>query len=146
VKVQAGSVADIQKLRNGTILVKTKDEKQAGALLCLRKVGDTSIKVDAHRSLNYSKGVVKCKDLMSSSSEEIVRELWSQGVVACRNISVRSQAGECRDSSTFILAFHTTTVPKHIRCRFSSSTCCCLHSQPSQVFQLSKIWTCSKQL
>jgi len=51
---------------------------------------------------------------MSSSSEEIVRELGSQGVVACRNISVRSQAGERRNTSTFILTFHTTTVPKHI--------------------------------
>jgi len=54
----------------------------------LGKVGDTSIKVDAHRTLNYSKGVLKCKDPMFSSSEEIVRELRSQGVVACKNIAV----------------------------------------------------------
>ena len=84
VKVQAGSVADIRKLRNGTILVQTKDTKQADALQRLKKVGDTSIKVEAHRTLNYSKGVVKCTDLMFSSSEEIVKELRSQGVVACK--------------------------------------------------------------
>jgi len=53
VKVQAGSVADTRRFRTGTILVKTKDEKQADALLHLRKVGDTSIKIDAHRSLSY---------------------------------------------------------------------------------------------
>jgi len=38
VKVQAGSVANIRKLRNGTILVKTKDQKQADALQHLKKV------------------------------------------------------------------------------------------------------------
>jgi len=70
--------------------------------------------VEAHITLNYSKGVVKCKDLMFSSSEEIVKELRSQGVVACKDISVRSGAGERRKTSTFILTFHTTTVPKHI--------------------------------
>jgi len=50
--------------------------------------------VDAHRTLNYSKDAVKCKDMMFSSSEEIVREFRSQGV-ACKNISVRSEADEC---------------------------------------------------
>ena len=43
------------------------------------------------------------------SNEEIVQELKSQGV-----ISVRSETGERRNTSTFILTFHTTTVPKHI--------------------------------
>jgi len=52
--------------------------------------------------------------MMFSSSEEIVRELRSQGVVACKNISVKSEGGERRNTSTFILTFHTTTVPKHI--------------------------------
>ena len=35
-------------------------------------------------------------------------------MVACTNISVRSETGERRNTSTFILSFHTTTVPKHI--------------------------------
>jgi len=54
------AVADIRKLRNGTVLIKTRDAKQAAAL---QKIQEIHVKVDAHRTLNYCKDVVKCKDL-----------------------------------------------------------------------------------
>ena len=78
VKLQALPVADIHKLRNGTVLIKTRDVKQAAALQRLEKIQEIPVKVDAHRTLNYSKAVVKCKDLRMCSSEEIVQEFKSQ--------------------------------------------------------------------
>jgi len=114
VKLQAGSVANIRKLRNGTVLIKTKDTKQAAALQQLEKIQEIPVKVDAERTLNYSKGVVKCKDLTLCSNEEIVKDLKFQGLVACTNISVRSETGDRRNTNTFILTFHTTSPPKHI--------------------------------
>jgi len=94
VKLQAGSVADIRKLRNGPVLIEIKDTKQAAALQRLEKIQEIPVKVDAHRTLNYCKGVVKCKDLTLCSNEQIVKELKSQGVVACTSISVRSETGD----------------------------------------------------
>jgi len=114
VQLQAGSVADIRKLRNGTVLIKTKDSKQAAALQRLERIQEIPVKVDAHRTLNYCRGVVKCKDLSLCSNEEIVEELKSQGVVACTNISVRSETSDRRNTNTFILTFHTTSPPRHI--------------------------------
>jgi len=104
VKLQAGSVANIRKLRNGTVLIKTKDTKQAAPLQRLEKIQEIPVKVDAERTLNYSKGVVTCKDLTLCSNEEIVKELKFQGLVACTNISVRSETGDRRNTNTFITA------------------------------------------
>ena len=45
IKVQVGSVSELRKLRNGTILVKTADEKQAKALQKVKKIGEVDVKV-----------------------------------------------------------------------------------------------------
>jgi len=66
----------------------------------LERIQEIPVKVDAHRTLNYSRGVVKCKDLTLCSNEEIVEELKSQGVAACTNISVRSETGDRRNTNT----------------------------------------------
>ena len=114
IKVQVGSVSELRKLRNGTILVKTADEKQAKALQKVKKIGEVHVKVEVHRSLNYCKGVVKSRELGCCSNEEILHDLRSQGVVGCSNISVKSDSGERRSTNTYILTFHTTTPPKYV--------------------------------
>ena len=114
VKLQAGSVAELRKLRNGTVLVKTADSKQASAIQKMERIGETRIKVEVHRSLNHCKGVVRSKELSFCTNEEIIDELKSQGVVGCSNISVKSDSGERRKTNTYILTFHTTVPPKHV--------------------------------
>ena len=45
---QAGSVAEMQRLRNGIVLVKVKDVKQAAALQEVEKIGEIGITVTTH--------------------------------------------------------------------------------------------------
>jgi len=40
------------------------------------KIGNIPIKILAHKSLNYSKGVIKCKDLTYCTDDEILKELF----------------------------------------------------------------------
>jgi len=115
IKLQAGPVADVRKLRNGTVLIKTRDDRQAAAVQGLHKIGETSVKVAAHRTLNYCKGVIKCRELIACTDEEIAEELKTQGVVQCTNISVKTEQGDRRKTNTFILTFHSTTLPSFIR-------------------------------
>ena len=55
----------------------------------VKKIGEFKIIVTPHRSLNYVRGVVKCKDLTICTTEEIMEELKPQGVVGCSNITIR---------------------------------------------------------
>ena len=43
-----------------------------------------------------------------------MEELKPQGVVGCTNITIRSDTGDLRKTSTFILTFHSATPPKYI--------------------------------
>jgi len=79
--MQAGSTCQIWKLRNGTVLVKTRDAKQADALQQMEKISDIQININAHKTLNHRKGVVRCRELTYCTEEEIVEELKKQGVV-----------------------------------------------------------------
>lgn len=114
VEIQVSSVAELRKLRNGTILIKAADSKQATALQKMKRIGETDIKVEVHRSLNFSKGVVRCKELSYCTNEEILEELKSQWVVGCSNISVKSDFGDRRKTNTYILTFRSTSPPKHV--------------------------------
>jgi len=53
IKLQVASASELRKLRNGTILVKAADEKQAKAFRKMEKIGEVRFKVEIHFSLNY---------------------------------------------------------------------------------------------
>ena len=73
------------------------------------------MKVSAHRTLNHCKGVIKCRELITSTDKEIEEELKAQGVVQCRNISVKTEQGDHCKTNTFILTFHSRILPNFIR-------------------------------
>jgi len=59
-----GVVEECKKLRDGNILIKTKNQTQTDKLLNLKMIsGDIPVTVSEHRSLNTCKGVIYCPDL-----------------------------------------------------------------------------------
>ena len=69
-------VLECKKLRSGQVLIKTRCSTQANKLTTLTGLSDTiSGDITAHKTLNFTKGVIYCNDLRGISTEEIVMEL-----------------------------------------------------------------------
>jgi len=109
-----GTIKSVRRQRNGNVLVETDNRTYSAKLLALMDIAGCPVQASAHnRTLNSSKGVIKCADLKLCTKEEIIEELRPQGVVDSFNITVKSGENR-RPTNTFILTFNTPTAPPHI--------------------------------
>ena len=79
---QIGSLKSVKLLYKGDILVETDKATYSKMLLGLTQLAGVPVKVNPHRSLNVSRGVIRSRDIAGCSVEEIVEELRPQGVTA----------------------------------------------------------------
>ncbi|KAG5880218.1 hypothetical protein JTB14_032577 [Gonioctena quinquepunctata] len=114
-------VALMYKSSDG-LLVETGSTNQTKKLLELTKFHDYDVSVSPHVSLNQSKGVVTCRDLLNCSVTEIPANLKTQGVSAVRRITV-NKGDEIEETASLILTFNRETVQKRIMAavKFSDS-------------------------
>jgi len=110
-----GTLTSVKTLRSGSILVETSSKTYSNKLLSLSELAGVPVKAEPHRSLNTSKGVVRCAELKKCSRDEILENLKPQGVTDHYNISVRSDDGQRRNTNTHILTFNLPTPPKEIK-------------------------------
>ncbi|GBM60249.1 hypothetical protein AVEN_248528-1 [Araneus ventricosus] len=111
-----GEVAAIKKLGSGDLLVEVNSRQQAQQILKIKALGTIPISVTAHATLNHSKGVITCGELLNVSVEEITRELSSQGVTHVRRITIRRD-GQLLDTKHHI-TFHFPKLPEFIYAGF----------------------------
>ena len=112
----SSSIKNIEKLKNGSFLVECPNEKVSKALLG-RDRGifvDRKIRVTAHRSLNSSKGVIRCRELMDSTDIDILEGLKSQGVIEVHRV-MRKQGDTKVPTHTFFLTFALPKLPERIK-------------------------------
>ncbi|KAJ8043222.1 hypothetical protein HOLleu_10217 [Holothuria leucospilota] len=109
-----GTPKSIKRLRSGDILVEVSRSTQANNLLKTTSLIDTPIQVTPHRSLNSSKGVIRCPDIKNCSDEEILDNLASQHVSHLYRISVLRE-GVRKPTGTFILTFTTPKPPTTLK-------------------------------
>jgi len=110
-----GTLTSVKILRSGAIIAETASKTYSNKLLNLSELAGVPVKAEPHRSLNLSKGVIRCAELKKCSREEIVENLKSQGVNDHYNISVRSDDGQRRNTSTHILTVNLPTFPNEIK-------------------------------
>ncbi|GFT26220.1 uncharacterized protein TNCV_1544291 [Trichonephila clavipes] len=109
----AGSVKSIKKLPSGDLLIETTTQAQSISLVQCTNVSNIPITATPHKTLNSSKGVIYCPDLIQLPDSEIEEELASQGVESVKRItSVKD--GKTITSPLFILAFFKHTFPENI--------------------------------
>ncbi|KAK5640370.1 hypothetical protein RI129_011181 [Pyrocoelia pectoralis] len=108
-----GEAKSIRKVKDG-LLIETVSAAQAKKLLSSERLDSAKIEVTPHNTLNYSKGVVSCKDLLVCSTEEICSELKSQGVTEVRRIKKKVN-GELQDTPNHVLTFNTPKLPARIK-------------------------------
>ena len=115
-KAQIGTLASVQRLQRGDLLIKTDNAKYAEMLLATKALAHVPVKVAPHRTLNSCKGVVRSRELASCDTAEIIDELKSQGVIDAVVISVRDGSDETRRrrTNTVILTFNRSQPPAHI--------------------------------
>ena len=77
----AGTLKSIKRLRDGSFLVECGKMAQAQNPLQTNRFVDRSVRVSIHKTLNSSRGVIRCRDLADMSEAEIREELKDQGVV-----------------------------------------------------------------
>lgn len=106
----------IRKVKDG-ILVQTKSEKQSKRLIEITRFAGKLVKVEAHPTLNISKGVVFCRDLLNCTLEEILEELKSSGVIQVKRLRTKKE-GTFIDTPNHVLTFNSPSLPSNINVAF----------------------------
>ncbi|XP_049309063.1 uncharacterized protein LOC125777733 [Bactrocera dorsalis] len=109
----AGSeVETCKKLRNGNILIKTKNYNQAEKLVKLVSLSPTvHIEISEHTSLNLTKGVIHSNDLRGIKEEEILDELRNQNVTEVKKILKEENNDSLKEIGLIILTFSSISLP-----------------------------------
>lgn len=112
-----GSVKSAKKLFNGTVLVEVADFHQYKNAIKLTQWVDTPIKVTPHRSLNTSRGVIRCREFRDCDDEEVLEALRPEGVTAIKHIHKKVDS-HLSPTNTFILTFNQPSPPKCIKAAY----------------------------
>nr|CAH7763724.1 unnamed protein product [Callosobruchus chinensis] len=111
-----GEVRSVKKVREG-LLVHTVSNAQTKRLLNVNKFSEFDVSITPHSTLNKSKGVIYCKDLLNCSVDEIKDELKSVGVVDVRRLKTRRN-GTSTDTPSHVLTFNNPTLPTYVTVAF----------------------------
>eukprot|EP00745_Piridium_sociabile_P035476 TRINITY_DN619_c0_g2_i1.p1 TRINITY_DN619_c0_g2~~TRINITY_DN619_c0_g2_i1.p1 ORF type:complete len:451 (-),score=53.34 TRINITY_DN619_c0_g2_i1:176-1528(-) len=137
IKGLSGEPKSIKKLRNGSLLVECATQMHSHMLMKSKSLIDRPIRVSPHRTLNSSKGVIRCRDLRGVSEAEMKTELASQGVTDVYRVLVRK--GEERvPTDTFFLTFCKTTLPRSIKVGYLQVTVSLYVPSPLRCFKCQK--------
>ncbi|GBM76580.1 hypothetical protein AVEN_254407-1 [Araneus ventricosus] len=109
-----GEVKSTKKLRSGDLLVEVGSFKQAKEIVKLKSLSTIPIQVCPRPTLNSSKGVISCVELLNVPVEEITEKLQSQGVSHVRRITIRRD-GQLLNTKHLILTFSSAKLPEHIK-------------------------------
>lgn len=110
-----GEVEECKKLRNGDILIKTKNYVQANKLATLTALSDLiTVEVTEFKNLNQSKGVIYTNDLRGIAESEITNELTSQNVCEVRKIT-KFLNNQYVETGLIILTFASSNLPCEIK-------------------------------
>ncbi|XP_055924575.1 uncharacterized protein LOC129956668 [Argiope bruennichi] len=100
-------------MRSGDLLVEVNSRKQAQQIQKLKALGNVPITVSPHQSLNTSKGVITCGELLNVPIDIIKSEMKPQGVIDVRCITIRRN-GQLLETKHHILTFQTPKLPEFV--------------------------------
>ena len=119
IKGLAGEPKDVKVLRNGNILVECNKKQQSVNLQKSTIFANIPVKVTPHNTLNFSKGVVRSRELRNCSEHEMLEHLKDQNVTDVKRIHITKNGNKIL-TNTFVLQFDIPTVPPKIKAGFLS--------------------------
>lgn len=115
-----GDNHETKRLRNGSLLVKCKNDKQAKQLLGFNNIlfgNSFNVKVTEHATLNTVQGVVYCVDTKFLTEDEILAGLANQKVVKVQKIK-KKVGNDLVDTALCIITFKRAILPTSIKFGF----------------------------
>ena len=109
-----GTTKNVSRNKTGAIIVEVERKAQSDKLLTITAMNDIPVEVFPHKTLNFTKGVVRSFQLANIETDELVNELEDQGVVEAIRISSKRN-GIKVPTSTVILKFKRAQLPDHIK-------------------------------
>lgn len=110
-----GEVESCKKLRNGTLLIKTKNITQASKLIQLRSLNhDIEVDTTEHKSLNFVRGIFYSNELRGMPEEEIQSELSKQNVCKANKI-LKKVNNDLVETGLIIVTFNSITLPAEFK-------------------------------
>lgn len=113
-----GAAKGVNKIKDG-LLVQVSSAAQSRRLQQIKTLGEFHVEVVPHTSLNVSRGVIYCPDLLNCTLEEILDGMKEQGVIAVRRIKTKRD-GILVDSPNHVLTFNNPVLPKRVKVAFYS--------------------------
>ena len=98
----ARTLKSTKRLKDGSFLVECSKKTQAENLLKTVNFVDRPVHVSVHKTLNSSRGVIRCRELSDMSEIEIKDELKTQGVVKGHRVTVKKE-GKVIPTNTLFL-------------------------------------------
>lgn len=108
-----GKLNNVTTLSNGFLLLECNNSHQSTILQNTKSLNNIPVSITPHKTMNFSKGVIRCRDIHEMTSENIIAELHDQGVIDSRRISIKRD-GQTIETHTYILTFNTLQLPKII--------------------------------
>ena len=107
---------EIKPLRSGHYLIVADQKSKADQLIKVTKLHTFDVKIEPHKALNTSKGVVHCPAIDSMSIDEILAELQESGqkVKEVYRINKRGRNGP-EKTHTYIFTFDRPNIPKTVK-------------------------------
>lgn len=115
----AGSIDSVKKLQSGDLLVITSNDSQSRLLLKANKLAHISISVSPHPTLNTSRGVIYCPDIVDLTEEEILDGLKEHKVTVVKQITTKKDE-TTKKLPLFILTFSVPKLPSKIKAGYLS--------------------------
>ena len=109
----ARTLKSTERLRDGSFLVECSRKTQAENLLKTVNFVDRPVHVSVNKTLNSSRGVIRCRELSDMSEIEIRDKLKTQGVVEVHRITVKKE-GKVIPTNTLFLTFNRPDIPKEV--------------------------------
>lgn len=108
--------SEIKKLRNGTLLIKVMSKAHFDNLLSVTVFCNEAVRVEPHRGLNVSRGVISSYELLYCDENEIKEELASQNVIEIKRLTSRKQNRAAAPTPTpaMVLTFDTPILPRKV--------------------------------
>ena len=110
-----GKTTKLSKLRSGDLLVECSTPTQSKLVKNLKLIGtNININCKPHPTLNYSKGVIRTRDLAGLPNEEILKEMKTENVKEITRLIMNKNGSEIK-TNTFFITFDRPTLPDYIK-------------------------------
>ena len=120
IKGIASTPKTFKKLVSGDILIEVGKKCYSDNLMNSAALVNIPIRVAPHRTLNYSRGVIRCTSLNICTEQELLDGLESQGVLKARCCMRKNSSGVLERSGTYFLKFNSPDLPNDIKICFEN--------------------------